>query len=107
MKPSLLYALCILICGCAKDWIPVYSACPGPHIDPPDIEQLEQPELAVKFRYPPDPSTQVITVISNGWYCLMGLPELDNYDEVTNAMVRMGYESRYENKVLRYRPFQP
>lgn len=93
--------LLLVICaGCVrtKDWTPVYSEVPPPHKEVFDIEE----EVTFKFRFTQDHMPNVTDAESNGWHVVTGLPELDNFDEVSNYWKSKGIESAYISNVVYY-----
>ncbi len=101
MNPATLL-MCLLLAGCRHvDLDPVYSVVP-PRIDVIDVE--EPPEFT--FRYPPPPDEDLVIeqfVTTNGVHILIGFPEIDNFEEVSNYWYAHGVDSYYVSNRIIYR----
>jgi hypothetical protein len=97
-----LHAAAVLVAtSCASvETVPVYSVCP------PHVEILDEPEheVTLRFRFASESAANVVDTVTNGWHVVTGLPELDNYEAVSNYWHGQGMESRYYSNVIYYRP---
>lgn len=99
LNGPILIALLMVGCSHLPEPDPIYSAVPARQPEIVDTEQV----VNLQFRFRQEHEPIVTDTVSNGWHVVTGLPELDNYEAVSNYWFGQGMESRYESNVVYYR----
>lgn len=93
--------------GCVFVWMGHHRPEPEPTYStvPPHHKIVDTPEEVVTFhfRFLQEHPPEVTDIVSNGWHVVSGLPELDNYEAVSNYWRGQGIESTYVGNVIYFR----
>lgn len=95
-----LIALTLLLCGCRPTvTVPAYAEVPPSKVV---VDVEEKPDFV--FSYPIGPDNNFDHVVAgerrDGWTEIRGLPQIENFEQMSNYWFRRGIASYYVSNVI-------